>query len=98
MGIFRRRTKNDVRKIADQLESLQSELTALRKDARKLTDGLSRTADAAVTTAEAAYDGVGNWTTDNVGLMREWSRNQPLTACLLSLGAGAVLGALFLRR
>ena len=98
MGIFRSRTKKDVRKIANQLEALQSELSALRKDARKLTDGLARTADAAVSTAETASDGMANWTSDSVGLVQDWSRNQPLTACLLTLGAGAVLGALFLRR
>lgn len=98
MGIFRRRKNRDVQRIVDQLEALQSELGALRHDAKKLRVGLSKTAGAAADTAEAAYDGVGNWTTDNLGLMRDWSRGQPLTALLISLGAGAVLGALFLRR
>jgi hypothetical protein len=97
MGIFRRRNR-DVRRITDQLETLQSELSALRHDAKKLSDGLSKTAGAAVDTAEAAYDGAGNWASDNLGLMREWGRGQPLTALLVTLGAGAVLGALFLRR
>lgn len=98
MGIFRRNRNKDVQRIADQLESLQSELSSLRHDAKKLRDGLTRTADVAAETAEAAYDGVGNWATGNLGLMRDWSRGQPLTALLVSLGAGAVLGALFLRR
>ncbi|MGH6888927.1 MAG: hypothetical protein ACREHF_06990 [Rhizomicrobium sp.] len=98
MGIFRRRKSTDVQRIAGQLEILQSELSALRHDAKKLSEGLSKTAGAAADTAEAAYDGMGKWATGNLGLMREWSRGQPLTALLVSLGAGAVLGALFLRR
>lgn len=97
MGIFRRRGR-EARVIAAHLESLQSELSALRKDARKLSDGLSRTAGAAVDTAEATYDGFGSWTSGNVGAVRDWGRKQPLTACLVSIGVGAVLGALFLRR
>ncbi len=98
MGIFRRSSRRDVNKIAAQLEELQSQLSSLRKNAKHLTDDLSRTASVAVDTAEAAYQGVGKWTGDNIDTMSEWGRDQPLTACLVSLGVGAVLGALFLRR
>ncbi|HEX3666678.1 MAG TPA: hypothetical protein VHU23_15740 [Rhizomicrobium sp.] len=97
MGIFRR-SRRDANKIAAQLEELQSQLTNLRKDARHLTDGISKTAGVAMDTAEAAYQGVGKWTSDNVDNVTEWGRDQPMTACLVSLGIGAVLGALFLRR
>jgi ElaB/YqjD/DUF883 family membrane-anchored ribosome-binding protein len=97
MGIFRR-SRRDANKIAAQLEELQSQLTSLRKDARHLTDGISKTAGVAMDTAEAAYQGVGKWTSDNVDNVTEWGRDQPMTACLVSLGIGAVLGALFLRR
>ena len=97
MGIFRR-SRRDVNRIAAQLEELQSQLGILRKDAKHLTDGLSKTASVAMDTAEATYQGVGKWTTDNVDNVYEWSRDQPLTACLVSIGIGAVLGALFLRR
>lgn len=98
MGIFRRSTKRDVNRIAAQMEELQSQLSALRKDARHLTVGLSKTAGAAVDTAGAAYQDVGKWTSENVDNVCEWGHDQPLTACLVSLGIGAVLGALFLRR
>lgn len=98
MGIFRRNTRRDINKVAAQVEELQSQLSHLRKDARHLTDGLSKTAGAAMGTAEAAYQGVGKWTSDNVDNVCEWGHDQPLTACLVSLGIGAVLGALFLRR
>lgn len=95
MGIFRRSKAN---RIATQLEELQSQLGTLRKDARHLTDGISKTAGVAMDTAEAAYQGVGKWTSDNVDNVCEWGRDQPLMACLVSFGIGAVLGAVFLRR
>ncbi|HEX4160527.1 MAG TPA: hypothetical protein VHY79_18820 [Rhizomicrobium sp.] len=98
MGIFRRSSRKDVNRIAAQVDELQSQLSSLRKDAKHLTDGLSRTAGAAMGTAEAAYQGVGKWTSDGVDNVSDWGRDQPLTACLVSLGIGAVLGMLFLRR
>ena len=96
MGIFRRR-RNDVQKLTAQLEELQSELGNLRKDARKLASGMSEAAGAAVNAAGAAYDDVGKWTVDNIGSMRSSVRDQPLMALVITLGAGAILGALFLR-
>ena len=98
MGIFRRSSKKDINRIAAQMEELQSQLSILRKDARHLTDGISKTAGVAMDTAEAAYQGVGKWTSDSVDSVSEWGHDQPLTACLVALGIGAVLGALFLRR
>ncbi|HEY3638834.1 MAG TPA: hypothetical protein VGK90_11855 [Rhizomicrobium sp.] len=85
-------------RLTAQLEELQSELSNLRKDARHLSDGISRTAGVAVDTAEAAYQGVGKWTSDNVDTVSDWSREQPMAALLVTLGLGAVLGALFFRR
>jgi ElaB/YqjD/DUF883 family membrane-anchored ribosome-binding protein len=96
MGIFRRRRK-DVQKLAAQLDDLQSELGNLRKDARKLATGMSEAAGVAVNAAGAAYDDVGKWTIDNIGSMRSQVRDQPLMALVISLGVGAILGALFLR-
>lgn len=97
MGLLRRKNK-DVKKIEAQLEALQSELGALRKDARSLIGSFSKSAANAVDVAEAVYDGAEKWTADNVHSVRGSVRNQPLTACVVSLGAGALLGALFLRR
>ena len=98
MGIFRRSSRKQVNKLATQLDELQSQLSSLRKDARQLTDTVSKTAGAALGTAEATYKDVGKWTSDNVDTVCEWGHDQPLAACLVSLGIGAVLGALFLRR
>jgi ElaB/YqjD/DUF883 family membrane-anchored ribosome-binding protein len=97
MGLFRRK-KRGMKKIEAQIEALQSELSDLHKDARILARHAGKAAGEAIDAAEAAYNGMEKWTADNVHSMRGTVRNQPLTALLVSLGAGAVLGALFLRR
>jgi hypothetical protein len=37
------------------------------------------------------------WGSENLAGVREAVRNQPLKACALSIGAGALIGALLLR-
>jgi hypothetical protein len=97
MGIFRRR-KTATQRIAAQLDALQSDLTTLRRDAKEFANGIGKVAESAVDAVEDTYNGVGKWTNGNLGSMRESVRSQPLMACLISLGAGAMIGALFLRR
>ena len=41
---------------------------------------------------------VEDWSEDNLETLRETVRNQPLASVMLSVGAGALLGALLLRR
>jgi phage tail tape-measure protein len=97
MSIFGPR-KRGARKIAAKFDALQSDLNALRKDARELASGVSDAAGGAVEAAQDAYNGMGKWTSGNMGSMRDTVRGQPLAACLVSLGVGAALGAIFLRR
>jgi len=97
MGLFRRKKKG-IKKVEAQIEALQSDLSDLRRQAGALAGNFSKVAGDAIGGAHAVYDGVENWTSDNARLVRGTVRNQPLTALLVSLGAGAVLGALFLRR
>lgn len=97
MSIFGRR-KRGARKIAAKFDALQSDLDALRKDARELANGVSAAAGAAVEAAHEAYKGAEKWTSGNIGSMRSTVRGQPLAACLVSLGLGAALGAIFTRR
>jgi ElaB/YqjD/DUF883 family membrane-anchored ribosome-binding protein len=58
----------------------------------------SRAVHLAETTAQGWADDVEAWTDHNLESARESVRAQPLSAILLSLGAGALLGAIFLRR
>jgi hypothetical protein len=97
MGLFRRK-KRGMKKVEAQIDALQSELSSLQKEARSIAGQVGKAAGNAVDAAEAAYNGVEQWTSENVKSVRGSVRDQPLTACLVSLGAGAVLGALFLRR
>jgi len=48
-------------------------------------------------TASGLRGDVENWTNDNLDQARERVREQPLAALMVSLGIGAVLGALLLR-
>lgn len=96
MGLFRR--KRGMKKVEAQIEALQSDLSDLQKDARALAGHVGRTAGVAIDAAGAAYNGAQKWTNSNMRSMRGTVRDQPLTAVLVSLGAGAVLAALFLRR
>jgi ElaB/YqjD/DUF883 family membrane-anchored ribosome-binding protein len=87
-----------MRKVSAKFDQLQADMDTLRKDAKQLASGLGEVADSAVNAAGEAYNGAGKWTNGNIGSVRESVRDQPLTAVLVSLGAGALLGALFLRR
>lgn len=62
----------------------QDRLNKALKDAEDMVDRLS--------------DEVEEWASDNVDNARETIRNQPLAACVLSMSAGALIGALLLRR
>lgn len=97
MRVFKRRPEG-MRKVAAKFDELQSDLDTLRKDAKQLANGVGEMADSALNAAGQAYNDAGKWTNGNIGSVRESVRDQPLTAILLSLGAGALLGALFLRR
>ena len=97
MGIFGRKTRA-ARTAVAKFDQLHSDLKTLRKDARQLANGVGEAADSAVQVAGQARDDVGKWATGNVRTVRDSVRGQPLTACLVSLGAGALLGALFFRR
>lgn len=97
MRIFGRGPK-DMRKVAAKFDRLQSDLETLREDAKQLASGVGEMADSAVQAAGRAYNDAGKWTDGNISSVRDSVRDQPLTAILVSLGAGALLGALFLRR
>jgi ElaB/YqjD/DUF883 family membrane-anchored ribosome-binding protein len=93
-----------------ELNSLQVDMKNLAGDAGDVANGRVHLAIRnAENVAERAYhlaeeaaghavDDVETWTTDNLDSVRGSVRAQPLSAIALSVGAGALLGALFLRR
>jgi len=108
---FRRRRKNsgNGRDVQKRLSAVRADLDALQEDMRGLVSEVSGAAghqmqgamtealEAAVSTAQDAAERIGGWSNENLGGVREKVRNQPLAACVLSIGAGAILGALLLR-
>jgi ElaB/YqjD/DUF883 family membrane-anchored ribosome-binding protein len=72
------------------------------RSAEDVAERAYRLAEEAATQANKraleAVDDVEEWADDNLKSVRESVQEQPLAAMLISLGVGAFLGALFLRR
>jgi ElaB/YqjD/DUF883 family membrane-anchored ribosome-binding protein len=109
MAPRRKRSQNgndDDTDMQGRLESLKADLEALQNDMKGFAGEVSGVAaermnDALENAMEAVHDmaeRVEGWGTDNLESVRDQVRNQPLASVLLSVGAGALLGALLLRR
>ena len=91
--------------ISTRLNSMRSDLDALQGDVRGLLNDVSgATSDQirsamrnASQSAQGAVDRVEKWGNSNLDDMRKTVRGRPLSACALSIGAGALLSAIFLR-
>jgi ElaB/YqjD/DUF883 family membrane-anchored ribosome-binding protein len=59
---------------------------------------LNKTLQEAEDVVDRLSDEVEGWASENADSARETIRNQPLAACVLSMSAGALIGALLLRR
>ncbi len=62
---------------------------------------VSDVSDVATREVRGAMDGaverLETWSTESLAGVRDAVRNQPLKACAISIGAGALIGALLLR-
>jgi ElaB/YqjD/DUF883 family membrane-anchored ribosome-binding protein len=96
--------------LRSDLDTLQGDMRGLAGDVIEVADGrvhlairnAENVAERAYRLAEEAVghaaDDVETWTTDNLDSARESIRTRPLAAIALSMGAGALLGSIFLRR
>lgn len=96
--------------LRSDLDALQSDIKGLADDAGDVTKDRARLAVRAAEcvaeramhlaeeTASQMAGEVENWASDNLDSARESIRAQPLSALVLSMGAGALFGAIFLRR
>jgi ElaB/YqjD/DUF883 family membrane-anchored ribosome-binding protein len=96
--------------LRSELDAVQGDMKGLAGDVADVADGrvhvamrnAENVAERALRLAEEAAghmaDDVETWTNDNLDSVRESVRAQPLAAIALALGAGALLGALFMRR
>ncbi|TCT03926.1 hypothetical protein [Aquabacter spiritensis] len=84
------------------IAELKADLAAVKADLAQLMDTLSRTArhgvNGATGEAEAAIGEVSDWAESQYESLRENIRAQPLTACAIAAGIGALLGQILLRR
>ena len=92
--------------LEDRLDALRSDLEALQGDMKGLAGAAGDVASERVTEmlrntedmADQITAQVEDWATDHVDTLRETVREQPVLALALAVSAGALLGAILLRR
>jgi ElaB/YqjD/DUF883 family membrane-anchored ribosome-binding protein len=88
--------------VENRLSALRQDLEALQQDMRGLGEGVGEAAQERLREALKATENLAaqmdEWTSENLDSLKETIREQPLAACAISLGIGALLGALILRR
>jgi len=77
-----------------RLNSLRADFDALQLDVRGLATDVG---DAASEQVQGAVDRVSEWSSENLKNVRGAVKSQPLAACMLSMSAGALIGAWLLR-
>ena len=86
------KTSNNM--MQSRLNSLRADFDALQQDVRGLASDVG---DAASEQVQGAMDLVTEWGSENLTTVRSAVKTQPLAACMLSMSAGALIGALLLR-
>jgi ElaB/YqjD/DUF883 family membrane-anchored ribosome-binding protein len=85
--------------LREDIETLQDNMRTLVTDAGgAANEGVNEAVRATEFAAQQVLEEVEEWADDNVNSLRDQIREQPIAACIVSLAAGALLGALFLRR
>ena len=92
--------------IEASLEALQHDFSALQTNMGKLvaglgnaaSDGMASAVRSASDTAEDAIEQVEDLGQEGVNAARRSIRSQPIVSCAISLGAGALIGALLARQ
>lgn len=95
--------------MADKTENTEASLADLKADLERLREDFARLLDSAGKTAQSgASDAVGaaqaqaceaaGWAKGQCGSLREAIREQPLAACAIAAGIGALVGQILLRR
>jgi ElaB/YqjD/DUF883 family membrane-anchored ribosome-binding protein len=101
-----RKKRNGATPMDRRVETLREDIVALQENMRTLVSdagdaangGINDAVRATENAAQQVLEDVEDWASGNVDTVRERIREQPLKACLISLGAGMLLGAWLLRR
>ena len=91
--------------VQTRLSALRADLDTLQQDMRALVSDVGEVAseqvqeavNGAMESASDAVERVEEWGNENLEPVREAVRTQPLAACMISMSAGAIIGALLLR-
>ena len=92
--------------LESRLDALRDDLEALQSDMKGLAGGVGDAATARLNEmlrntedmADQITSQVEDWTNDNAEQLRAQVREQPLVACAIAMGIGALLGVILLRR
>ncbi|HMI97871.1 MAG TPA: hypothetical protein VK479_15255 [Micropepsaceae bacterium] len=101
----RRKNGHSNNEVQTRLSALRADLDALQHDMRALVSDVGEVAseqvheavNGAMESASEAVERVEEWGNENLEPVREAVRTQPLAACMISMSAGAIIGALLLR-
>jgi ElaB/YqjD/DUF883 family membrane-anchored ribosome-binding protein len=80
-----------------KVRAMRSDFDAWQKDMRGTMSDIGDATREARNAMGGAIDRFETWGEDNLPGVAEAVRSQPFKACALSLGAGAIIGALLLR-
>ena len=105
VSLFPGRERSEAR-LEKRISALRDDLRSLQRDLRGVTEAAGEHAtsrfadlvdDASERTRSAASraaDQLGDWTEESLSPVRERVKSQPLRSVLLSIGAGALIGAI----
>ena len=94
----KQRKSRNGNKLPGHINAVRADLNTLQKDVRGLVSNASDMATREVRGVMGdAVDRLGSLSTESIAGVRDAVRNQPLKACAISIGAGAIIGALLLR-
>jgi len=101
MATAKRRRKRKTRTVKTSNTMMQSRFNSLRADFDALQSDVrglaSDVGDAATSQVQDTMDRVTEWSSENLNGVRVAVKSQPLAACMLSMSAGAIIGAWLLR-
>jgi ElaB/YqjD/DUF883 family membrane-anchored ribosome-binding protein len=98
MPTSKQRKSRNGNKLPSRMSAVRADLNTLQKDVRGLVSNASDVASREVRGVMGeAVERLGTLRTESIAGVRDAVRNQPLKACAISIGAGAIIGALLLR-
>jgi len=97
MRTKKQKKSHNGRRAKRRMGAMRSDLHAWQKDMRGVMDNVGEATREVRGAVGGALGRLETWGDENLPGVREAVRSQPFKACVLSLGAGALIGAFLLR-